>query len=144
MVKRLVNPLPGQPRKVKEPWVEEYEKAFWRYLSTADSRKMQVVPEAHRDDAFSWGDEIKSREFRHHMRGCEVNRNETPMPTDDLWEEFAGTFTENDRIHGLQAQVTCKCNRWRRVKVRYRGTMSDLILGVLNAASVGGGEEEDR
>lgn len=146
MPKRVVNPLPGQPRKVKEPWVEEYEKAFWRYLTvkaTQEYGEAGVAPPPEEDDIWSWQNAQKTQSFRDHMKQCEVDRNETAMPSDEVWEEFGGTFTDNDRIHGLRAHVTCSCRKYRSVKVRYRGTLSELILGVLDAANDGTGEEDD-
>jgi hypothetical protein len=125
----------GKSRE-KPAWVDEFEKAFWSYLTRAGEYQVGVVPQDFQEDAFTWCEPKASEKFRQHMERCEVDLDETAMPDDCYWEEFGGTFSDNDVVHGLQAHVTCRCRNQRMVKVRYRGTLSDLILGVMNAAGL--------
>lgn len=126
-----------EPRKVKESWVDGYEKAFWKFYA-----QQCGVPEED-ESIYGWEDYRASQAFHDHMKQCTVDRVQTQMPQDCSWEEFAGTFTDNDLIHGLWAVVTCDCGKYRKQRTKYRGTLSELILGVVSGANVGGEEAGD-
>lgn len=44
--------------------------------------------------------------------------------------EFAGTFTNANKVYLVRATVSCACNKIKDAYIWYQGTLSELILSV--------------
>lgn len=123
---------PGIEREetVSENWKAGYKKAL---LGAFARSALALKPLDGSVDTY-WGgpfDYERSNALIEHLRVCEVNADESPMPEDVAWEQFMGTFAEDHTRHDLDGRITCRCGFLREVRVRWEGTFSELLTQVL-------------
>jgi len=73
----------------------------------------------------------RTSQVHEHLRGCEVDADASPMPKDVEWDQFNGTFAEDHTHHGLDGVITCRCGHLRKVRVRWEGSFTELLHGIL-------------
>lgn len=108
-------------------WKEEYKKALADFV-VRNGSWVRSDAEPYR----SYGGYMArdGNELRAHMIECSVVSADVD---DSQWEEFAGTFAEpqwQDRV-GMDATITCACGRVQGRVLRYAGTFSEIVQGVL-------------
>lgn len=79
------------------------------------------------DGYYGWSD----HDMKDHVdKDCEIS--EVYSVEEDSWQEFNGTFNEDDdSVHGLEAEGECKCGRFKG-KLRVQGSVTDMIKDIMN------------
>jgi hypothetical protein len=77
----------------------------------------------------------EKRGVAEHIKSCGIAFMGTPQ--EDTWHQFAGTFADDDRSHGMSAEVECNCGT-ATGKLRIEGEFTDITRELVNTYSVFG------
>lgn len=106
------------------------EKSSYKPYDTALASYAAANGTPVRDDTdgyYGWSD----YDMKEHIdKDCEVT--EVYSVREDYWQEFNGTFNEeDDHVHGLEAEAECNCGRFKG-KLRVSGSVTDMIKDIMN------------
>ena len=114
---------------------DDWKKGYKQALMNAFAREASIRSD-YRYYARAGGlDYQASAKLAAHLKNCNISVENSSMPEDSSWHEFMGTFYEGDTtIYGLDANITCECNKFENVAMRMTGTFSELLQAVLREA----------
>jgi hypothetical protein len=123
--------IDAHPREVVEPLrdVKPYEVPLMRWFV-----KNGGIP-----DYYGGYDSGNSAIVRKHVLSeCEVDLKKTKPPDEDVFSEFAGTFTSHSNsVEGVSSYLTCKCDKVHKLKwsIKTRISLGEMIFQVMKEDS---------
>lgn len=65
--------------------------------------------------------------IREHLLACPFTVDQMEEST---WWERADTFNEGTEAHGLDLVVTCSCGEVKGRRIRYEGSVGEILIGI--------------